>query len=815
LQLRTPPVLPALHQLPYKTQRPNGTHSEFADNLKKLRGYGSKNKSSEADLLFQFFRFYAHEFDYDKYVLSVRLGKMIPKSDKKWQFAVNNQLCVEEPFNLGRNLGNTADEYSFKGLHTELRRAFDLISAAKFGEACEQYVFPKEEERVWTRPPTQPRPALLRSASQTHNGSGRGGRGGQRGGRHNHHRGGGGGGSSRRASSSVPYDNTNMFAPTVNIQQDLSWYPNPHFAMQYSQEFMAQLAYQQESYRQMHQMYAQQPAFGQQQGIAQPTMASSSNPGQASSSDRPRTNSIDNQQGPMSLPMRPELFALYGVALNSPLFTQSPVGIGAYPTSPATPTRTGPDYRRPLQRSTATTKGAPASSSALRSQSQPAARSPSAAQPALPGQALPISQSFNGVPTVGARNPSGVPIPNFIPDDADFEETPKASTMSPQAEEGQYSTYFPESPSASRDGRQPHGAANGIAFGDLAGQSTTSRPGIRRLSTDQMPQSILERRMRRTSRSPSPLGHSRAFSTGTASAPSSAGPTPASNSHSRNSTRPLVVNGSGLKARMPAASRPGVPTGDYPSAERSHPTADYPLTEQVQATPTSQPPPTDEGHFTTAVNQPVAVNGSNANGSGYDEQSFRERIAIMSSAYMNPYPYLHQDARFVGAGPWASQNLVAQQPQNAVIAPLDLAISNDQARRPTETDVSLLSPVYEGLTPSPTTGRKPDAPSKQGKASNAPDAGRSAWSGAVKQNLKVDDANQGAQEATKQPKNAKPAAHPPKANGARDNGHIRGARSESDGGWQKAGKGKKKATSSSQQGHAEPPPKDTSERKGG
>jgi len=44
------------------------------------------------------------------------------------------------------NLGNTADETSFRGLHLELRRAFDLVSTAQLEECCEQYEFPKEEK---------------------------------------------------------------------------------------------------------------------------------------------------------------------------------------------------------------------------------------------------------------------------------------------------------------------------------------------------------------------------------------------------------------------------------------------------------------------------------------------------------------------------------------------------------------------------------------------------------------------------------------------------------------------------------------------
>nr|6YWP_A Chain A, CutA [Thermothielavioides terrestris NRRL 8126]6YWP_B Chain B, CutA [Thermothielavioides terrestris NRRL 8126] len=149
LQLRDPPVLPALHQQhDLKLVKQDGALSDFADDIPKLRGFGAKNKDSLAVLLFQFFRFYAHEFDYDKYTLSIRMGTLLTKAEKNWQYLVNNALCVEEPFNDGRNLGNTADETSFRGLHMELRRAFDLIAEGKLEECCEQYVFPKEEERV-------------------------------------------------------------------------------------------------------------------------------------------------------------------------------------------------------------------------------------------------------------------------------------------------------------------------------------------------------------------------------------------------------------------------------------------------------------------------------------------------------------------------------------------------------------------------------------------------------------------------------------------------------------------------------------------
>ncbi|KAM0637038.1 hypothetical protein ACHAQF_009131 [Verticillium nonalfalfae] len=137
LQLRDPPVLPALHQnKAMRLSKKGGPESTFADDIDRLKGFGDKNKSTLGELLFQFFRYYAHEFDYDKHVLSVRQGKKLLRSEKKWA----NNLCVEEPFNIGRNLGNTADEYSFRGLHLELRRAFDCIAEAKLDECCEHRV---------------------------------------------------------------------------------------------------------------------------------------------------------------------------------------------------------------------------------------------------------------------------------------------------------------------------------------------------------------------------------------------------------------------------------------------------------------------------------------------------------------------------------------------------------------------------------------------------------------------------------------------------------------------------------------------------
>ncbi|KAK5988625.1 Poly(A) RNA polymerase cid13 [Cladobotryum mycophilum] len=822
LQLRTPAILPSLHQLPHKTTKPDGTVSDFADNLKKLKGYGNKNKSSEAELLFQFFRFYAHEFDYDKHVLSVRQGKMVTKIDKKWNYAINNQLCVEEPFNTSRNLGNTADEYSFRGLHLELRRAFDLISAAKFEEACEQYVFPKEEERVWSRPAPQSRPVLLRSSSQSH--SGRGGRGNHRGRHNNNYR--HGGGSNRRASSSVATYDPNVYAQPMNMQQDMSWYQNQQLQFQYTQQDIINQMAMQENMRQLH-LYAQSPAFLQHQGMNQQRLSANAGSAQQSA-DRSRTNSFDN--APITAAFRPDLYTVYGMGMGH--FYPQATGYGTYPSSPVTTNGVGQEFRRPLQRSTATSDaGVSTSSGSLRSQSQPASRSPSAAH--ARAAYTPGSQ---GTPGFGPRHVHGIPIPSFISDDADYDETPKGTSDSPQSEESKSNGYFPargSSPAAQSSQQLQSPAANGIAFGDIANQkqnqnqNQASSPGRRRLSTDQLPQTILDRRMRRTSRSPSPLGHARAFSVGTSSAPLSSAPFPGS--QNRNLTRPLVVNGSGLKTSIMAGAR-------QPPRTESMATEDYTASSIDNPLHINTPPPSNGGYTVeTPVNQmltpgpplpsmadhsPVIVNGSNASLAPppADDASFRERIAMMNLYHVNPHSISQESQYGNGSArlsPSARQRLMSRQPQSGVIAPLDLAISDHRVGKSMVPEMAHLSPVYETQVPSPTAFRKQDSFGTFSDKLDAQVNAKAARGETAKATAKPQEA-QKPQEGQKSSKAQRQSGQTPKGNTPRENGHNRSVKSEVDGSWQKAGKGKKKGVNvTGQSTQAEQLPKHDSERKGG
>ena len=359
--------------------------------------------------------------------------------------------------------------------------------------------------------------------------------------------------------------------------------------------------------------------------------------------------------------------------------------------------------------------------------------------------------------------------------------------------------------------------------------------------------------MKRTSRSPSPLGHSRAFSTGNASGQSQASPQSASSANGRNPSRPLVVNGSGLRASVSAA---GTPTASSDEAMTKEPAIDsvgslsqtthgsipaapiatepsqipqqpwvaeqlMPVTADFQQTWTMPP---EQSASYSEEHRPVVVNGSHPNPghTAPDDTSFRERVAMMSSQYLNPQ-YLTQDTTLAHPGYLPSgvrHSHASQQPQNAVIAPLDLAVSKDRVRKHAESDISLLSPVYETIAPHITTARKSDASGHSSKVSQGLESKSTAWSGALKHNLKSDEQVRAHHEANKPQQSKTPHTkqgpqNPKAANGSKENGHVRGAHSESDSGWQKAGKGKKKGPTVPQHGSAEPPPKNTSERKGG
>lgn len=361
LQTRNPPVLPCLHSRPHQRLiGPDGKHSAFADDIITLRTFGHKNKETLGELLFHFFRRYAHELDYEKYVISIRAGTLISKEAKKWHLMQNNRLCVEEPFNIERNLGNTADDISFRGVHLELRRAFDLVCEAKLEECMEQYIFPAVEEKIWEKPPSKPPPILTPS----HPLPARGGRGGfgNRGARHasNQHRVGPQG---RRASSATA---SNRFPSSHIVTQALATSKHPLQAqyeqLQLHDQLINEYQFLQAQEHELRLAQAQAQLL-QVQGSNQMSLS-----GPHSARDQPAPSTM-NPQPPMSAPLQ-HAHSIYPY----PLHPHSLGPVQAVHTNPSSPSMkpvqpVQPELRRRIHRSN---PASVVSSASLRSHSQPA-----------------------------------------------------------------------------------------------------------------------------------------------------------------------------------------------------------------------------------------------------------------------------------------------------------------------------------------------------------------------------------------------------------------------------------------------------------
>ena len=815
LQSRNPPVLPALHQRPHlKLPRKDGRESEFADDLDALRGFGEKNKETLGELLFGFFKFYGHDFDYDKLVVSVRSGKQISKVEKKWHLGNNNMLCVEEPFNTTRNLGNTADETSFRGLHMELRRAFELVSAANLDECCEQYEFPKDEKPPpRERQAARPKPAIIRSASQSQSQSqsGRGGRGGHRGGRHNNQR----NGNSNRRASSAAFENYPTY-PLVGLPPNLftvqdAWLQQQAQALLHNDLFQTYsvLQAQENSLRlqlyNQSQAYMQAQAQNQKQAFAQPQGRGNGGTPQQQPTDRNRTNSFD--QPPLTATPRPEMF-FYPVP-----YTTTPVyGYPTPNTNPSSPSISSavPEFRRSMHRSSVTGGSGGPSSASMRSHSQPAVRS--APSPLL--QQGPGSVNQLGIyPSYRLAN--GIPIPNFIADENSESgfETPTESLATTPPDEGtsrEYVGYYVKGSAPNAPRRDPTAPMTIPAFGDI-------QQSRRRLSTDQLPQSILDR-LRRPSRSPSPLGHDRSYSTGARSAPltavSSQQGVSASNLRSLNNQTPLVVNGSNIPTPISIpqwqASVSEVATSEDHTmlsasgsldSNYSGVANDFPP-EDVTSQQRSRYPRSEQ-----QLDQPAIANGSS---SGKVEPAAPFVTPPMANgASFQPSPPGGSTSAEQGSGTHRvspnARNRPTRQSQTGGISILDIGFTQIENHRD---EISHLSPVYETRTPSPTASRKFE-PTPDRKANGSPDA--------------LKDQNPWTMKPGQKPSlaNSNPIKQAPTDSKA--NGHSRASKSEGGGpgSWQKIPKAKRKGQAVDLQSivrerdHSEMPPNDSSERKGG
>jgi DNA polymerase sigma len=737
LQTRDPPVLPTLHDLPDRaldetTGQPS--LSSFADDVAKLRGYGDDNTESLGQLLFHFFRLYGHEIDYEKEAISVRQGKRIPREEKGWhpgggQKEGVNRLCVEEPFNTDRNLGNSADDYAWRGIHLELRRAFDLLAdGQQLDKACEQFEYPPEEKSnaIFKKPQSQK--AIITSSVPNRNGRGgpnsRGGRGGfNLKGQH---------GGSRRSSGSSNYGQGRpsfLHSPPIPASAGPEYFSFPRgihdqlhdqLYQQYqmlemqSNSLRAQLAAQQHA-QQAHQVRAvQMHAHAIAQAQAQGRASNNTNGSPQKSSyinGRQSPHLAERGIPPNALPQ--------GFLYHYPGFFTSPQsdsngsqdGSRTNPSSPSL-SNSIPGVHRGVHRASNASE-----TSSLRSHSQP----PRSAgqQPVIVGYP-PVPQlvdpsTFAGYPIArSSQEPLRPQMTSEIPvqpNTSQPESILSSDTSSPKEYVGYYVAEQPQVRPL-----QEYTVPLIPSFSELAQR--------RRRVSPEITQPLLNTALRRVTRSPSPLGHMRSYSTGVGQ-PNDVATTEQRKSRI-DSVRPPVDNG------------PVIVNGSFPSQPR-------PRSDTVEAVPPEMPPQAPLGVYVNdqAIHQiqqlqarqqlvleemerqkavqnmgPPVVNGSmngipsvEANGLTQIPGEGQQTFPSFGEGWVN-YEVAngHQSDRGDDISPTRT---VPQQwgvpAYTNGLPPLDT--SNVQRAHPQEiksATIPLLSPVFETRTPSPTASRSTD-----------------------------------------------------------------------------------------------------------
>lgn len=135
LQTRSPPILPVLQDPKYPptiSEQVGEWRVEYFNQISDLKEYDfeSKNTQSLADLVWEFFEFWAWRHNYLHDVVSIRLGKIISKESKDWTKRVGRDrhlLCVEDPFLLSHDLGRTVDMKSKDVMRKEFFRAATIL----------------------------------------------------------------------------------------------------------------------------------------------------------------------------------------------------------------------------------------------------------------------------------------------------------------------------------------------------------------------------------------------------------------------------------------------------------------------------------------------------------------------------------------------------------------------------------------------------------------------------------------------------------------------------------------------------------------
>ncbi|KAK9765952.1 hypothetical protein K7432_005303 [Basidiobolus ranarum] len=125
--------------------------SWFFEDIHELKKVYQSDKDTIAELFLGFLRFYAFELNYIQQVVSVRVGALITREEKGWPVdlsCTNTQLikllCVEDPFDLSRNVATSAKTWVVEGIRWEFERAVREFKTNGLAGLLEKYISPRD-----------------------------------------------------------------------------------------------------------------------------------------------------------------------------------------------------------------------------------------------------------------------------------------------------------------------------------------------------------------------------------------------------------------------------------------------------------------------------------------------------------------------------------------------------------------------------------------------------------------------------------------------------------------------------------------------
>ncbi|XP_072521296.1 poly(A) RNA polymerase GLD2 [Salminus brasiliensis] len=141
LQTLPEPVIPCLQKDYPECFSPVMDIHLVPDGPKNIPPFMSKNQSSLGDLLLGFLKYYATVFRWDKFVISIREAKALPKPNS-WEWK-NKFICVEEPFDGTNTARAVHEKMKFDAIKAQFTESWQVLQVRKDLD----YILPLRETR--------------------------------------------------------------------------------------------------------------------------------------------------------------------------------------------------------------------------------------------------------------------------------------------------------------------------------------------------------------------------------------------------------------------------------------------------------------------------------------------------------------------------------------------------------------------------------------------------------------------------------------------------------------------------------------------